>query len=188
VSGRGAPARRAGATRREALAAAGAASLAAAATARAAANPDRERAKRAVRKAIEGEQATAVAFEAIANSDALAEDRVETMRVLLDHAKAHVEELSDLYEQQTGEDAPLAPTRTKIPGLDSLEGERDALVLALRLEEEAIALHLDAIRLYRNPSMLRPMAGALATDAQHLVLLRQLLRRPPVPEPFERGA
>jgi hypothetical protein len=36
--------------------------------------------------------------------------------------------------------------------------------------------------------MLRPMGGALGTDAQHLVLLRQILGRPPVPEPFERGA
>jgi rubrerythrin len=176
------------ATRREALAAAGAATLSVAAPARAGEDPDRERAQRAVREAIEAEQATAVAFEAIANSDVLAEDHVETMRVLLDHAKAHVEELGDLYEQQTGKDAPLAPTRTKIPGLDALSDEREALTLALRLEEEAIALHLDAIRLYRNPSMLRPMAGALATDAQHLVLLRQLLGRRPVPEPFERGA
>ena len=175
------------ATRRQALLAAGAASVAAAAPARAA-DPDRERAERAVRAAVGGEQTTAVAFEAIANSDVLREDHVETMRVLLDHAKAHATELAELYEKQTGEDEPLPPTRTKIPGLDALSGERQALRLALRLQQEAIALHLDAVRLYRNPTMLRLIAGAMGTDAQHLVLLRVLLGEKPVPEPFERGA
>jgi rubrerythrin len=168
------------------LAAAGALPLAAAVPARAA-DPERERAERAVRAAVSGEQTTAVAFEAIANSDVLAEDHVETMRVLLDHAKAHVAALEKLYEAQIGEDAPLAPTRTRIDGLDDLRGERDALRLALRLEQEAIAAHLDAVRLYRNPAMLRLIAGAMGTDAQHLVLLRSLLGVRPVPHPFERG-
>jgi hypothetical protein len=36
--------------------------------------------------------------------------------------------------------------------------------------------------------MLRLIAGAMGTDAQHLVLLRELLGEPPVPAPFERGA
>jgi rubrerythrin len=176
------------ASRREALAAAGAASLAAAAPVRAADDPERERAERALRAAVRGEQATAVAFEAIANSDVLGEEHVETMRVLLDHAKAHSTALEKLYEKQTGEDPPLPPTRTKIPGLDALSDQRQALRLALRLEEEAIALYLDAVRLYRNPTMLRLIAGTLGTDAQHLVLLRRLLGEPPVPEAFERGA
>jgi rubrerythrin len=175
------------ATRRELLAAAGAASLAAAPVARAA-DPERERAKRAVRAAVAGEQTTAVAFEAIANSDVIGEDHVEIMRVLLDHAKVHSTELENLYAKLTGEDKPLPPTRTQIRGLGHLRDERAALRLALRLEEEAIAAHLDAVRLYRNPSMLRLIAGALGTDAQHLVLLRALLGEPPVPRPFERGA
>ena len=153
-----------------------------------AADPDRERAIRAVRTAVAGEQTTAVAFEAIANSDVLAEEHVETMRVLLDHAKAHVAALEDLFKTQTGEDPPLAPTRTTIDGLDDLRDERDALVLALRLQQRAIALHLDAVRLYRSPAMLRLIAGVLGTDAQHLVMLRQLLGQRPVPAPFERGA
>jgi hypothetical protein len=173
-------------TRRQVLGAAGALPLAAAVPARAE-DPERERAERAVRAAVSGEQTTAVAFEAIANSDVLGEDHVETMRVLLDHAKAHVTALEKLYEAQTGEDAPLAPTRTRIDGLDDLRGEHDALRLALRLEQEAIAAHLDAVRLYRNTAMLRLIAGAMGTDAQHLALLRSLLGLRPVPEAFERG-
>jgi hypothetical protein len=35
--------------------------------------------------------------------------------------------------------------------------------------------------------MLRLIAGAMGTDAQHLVLLRSLLGLRPVPEAFERG-
>jgi hypothetical protein len=175
------------ATRRTVLGTALAAPLAGAGAARAA-DPDRERGERAFRAAIEGEQAAAVAFEAIANSDQLLDEHVETMRVLLDHAKAHVEPLVDLYERQTGDDPPLAPSRAKIEGLDGLRGERAALRLALRLTEEAIALHLDAVRLHRNTSMIRLVAGAIGTDAQHLVLLRSLLGEEPVPRAFERGA
>ena len=181
------------ATRREAIAAAGAASIAGGAAlgagaVRAADDPERERAKRALRAAVQAEQTTAVAFEAIANSDLIGEEHVETMRVLLDHARAHVAALEKLYETQTGEDRPLPPTRTKVPGLDALTRREQALELALRLEEEAIARYLDAIRLYRNTAMLRLIAGALGTDAQHLVLLRTLLGREPVPSAFERGA
>jgi hypothetical protein len=175
------------ATRRQLLVAAGAAPLAAAVPARAA-DPDRERAIRAVRSAVAGEQTTAVAFEAIANSDVLGDDHVETMRVLLEHAKAHVAALEKLFEAQTGDDPPLAPTRTTIDGLDDLRGERDALRLALKLQQQAIGAHLDAIRLYRNPAMLRLIAGSMGTDAQHLVLLRTLVGARPVPAPFERGA
>lgn len=175
------------ATRREALAAAGAAALVAAPLARAA-DPDRERAIRAARAAVAGEQRAAVAFEAIANSGVLHEDNVEAMRVLLDHTRAHVRVLERLFASQTGEDRPLPPTRNQIAGLDDLGGEREALRLALRLEQEAIAAHLDAIRLYRNPLMLRLIAGAMGTDAQHLVMLRGLLGEEPVPAAFERGA
>ncbi|MDQ3934596.1 MAG: ferritin-like domain-containing protein, partial [Actinomycetota bacterium] len=152
-----------------------------------AADPDSERGERAFRAAVRGEQTTAVAFEAIANSDQLREEHVETMRVLLDHAKAHVDALAELFEKQTGDDAPLAPNRSEIEGLDGLRGQRPALRLALRLTEEAIALHLDAVRLRRNTAMLRLVAGAMGTDAQHLVLLRSLLGEEPVPLPFERG-
>ena len=175
------------ATRRQVLAAAGAASLAAAPPARAA-DPDRERAIRAAGAAAAGEQRAAVALEAIANSDVLGEENVETLRVLLGHTRAHVRVLEKLFEAQTGQDRPLPPTRTQIAGLDDLGGEREALRLALRLEQEAIAAHLDAIRLYRNPAMLRLIAGAMGTDAQHLVMLRALLGDEPVPAPFERGA
>lgn len=176
-------------TRRQIIAAVGTLPLTATVAAPArAADPDRERAIRAVRTAVSGEQATAVAFEAIANSDVLAEEHVETMRVLLDHAKVHVAALEDLFEAQTGEDPPLAPTRTTIDGLDDLRDERDALVLALRLEQEAIGAHLDAVRLYRSTTMLKLIAGVMGTDAQHLVMLRELLGQRPVPEPFERGA
>lgn len=175
------------ATRRQVLVAAGAAPLAAAPLARAA-DPDRERGLRAARAAVAGEQRAAVGLEAITNSDVLGEENVEAMRVLLDHTLAHVRVLEKLYAAQSGEERPLPPTRTQIEGLDDLTGEREALRLALRLEEQAIASHLNAIRVYRNPTMLRLIAGAMGTDAQHLVMLRQLLGEDPVPGPFERGA
>ena len=175
-------------TRRQALAAgAGIAALAAAPLARAA-DPQRERALRAARAAVAGTQRAAVGLEAIGNSDVLREDHVETLRLLLDHTRAHVRVLEEFYEGASGEDRPLPPTRNQIEGLDDLGDEREALRLALGLEEEAVAAQLDAIRLYRNPVFLRLVTGVMGTTAQHLVLLRQLLGTEPVPAAFERGA
>ncbi|HEX8066079.1 MAG TPA: ferritin-like domain-containing protein [Thermoleophilaceae bacterium] len=178
--------RAAGFSRRAALAAAAAAPAAALPLAARAAT-DAERERRALRAAVAGEQRSAVAFEAIANGDLLGEEATAAIRVLLDHAKAHVAALEPVFRAQTGEKPPLAPSRTAIPGLTGLRGGRDALRLAARLEERAIAAHLDAVRLSRNSALLKLIAGSMGSDAQHLVLIRQLLGDDPVPAPFERG-
>jgi ferritin-like protein len=177
------------ATRRQALAGGAAAALTAAAPARAASADDerRDRERRAVSDAVAAEQATAVAFEAIANGDFLDEHQAGTMRILLDQAKAHATGLADLFEKTTGEDAPLPPRRTEIPDLSRVHTGGGALRLAERISAAAIATHLDAIRLTRNSAVLKLIAGAMGTDAQHLVMLRQLLGQDPAPAPFERG-
>jgi hypothetical protein len=43
------------------------------------------------------------------------------------------------------------------------------------------------VRRSHNAQLLKLIAGAVGSDAQSLVLLRQLLREPPVPRAFERG-
>ena len=43
------------------------------------------------------------------------------------------------------------------------------------------------VRYLGDPNLLRTVAGAMGTDGQHLVVLRQLAHRAPVPGAFERG-
>jgi hypothetical protein len=175
-------------TRRQVLAGAALALPVLAAPARAQDQDERrERERRAVRASVAAEQAAAVAFEAIANNELLNERQSVTIRLLLDHAKAHAAELEEAFEAQLGEDPPLAPRRTRIPGLARVRTAREALGLAARIEEAVIATHLDSVRLTRNSTLLKLICGSTGTGAQHLVVLRQLLGQDPAPAPFERG-
>jgi hypothetical protein len=140
-----------------------------------------------VRDSVAAEQASAVAFEAIANSDVLDEGAAATMRVLLDHSKTHATVLADAYERATSEDPPLPPRRAEIPGVKGIRTRRGALRLAERIEDAVVATHLDTARLTRNSTILKLVGGAMGTDAQHLVMLRELLGEHGAPDAFERG-
>ncbi len=178
-------------TRRRALQAAGAAGAALAVPVAAAAAIDKDLLKKDERHvlaaSIFGEAAKSVAFEAIANGHLLKASQVETIRVLQDHAKQHTSLLGMLMKQNLGADAPLAPTREAIPGLLGLHDASAALLLALELEERAVAKHITAARELHDAQILRAVAGIVASDGQHLVVLRQLLHIEPIPSAFERG-
>lgn len=178
-------------TRRDALRSAAATALAPlAAPARAAAlklEELRKLERAAVARAVSGEQTAKVAFEAIANSGVLDDRTTATMRVLLDHATQHADMLAQTFQEELGEEPPLAPKRAAIPGLARLRTQPDALRLAMRLEEQAIGAHLGAVRRSHNAQLLKLIAGVVGSDGQGLVLLRQLLHEPAVPHAFERG-
>jgi hypothetical protein len=141
----------------------------------------------AVARAVSGEQVAKVAFEAIANGGVLDARTTATMRVLLDHAAQHADLLAETYREELGEKPPLAPKRTAIPELARVRSAPDALRLAMRIEQRAIAAHLGAVRRSHNAQLLKLIAGVVGSDGQNLVLLRQLLHEPAVPHAFERG-
>lgn len=178
-------------TRREAIARTAAAALAPLALPRTAAALTLDELKRlerlAVARALSAEQATKVAFEAIANSGVLDDRTTATMRVLLDHATQHADLMAQTYTSELGQEAPLPPTRTSIPGLARVRTQPDALRLAEQLERRAIGAHVAAVRRTHNAQLVKLIAGVVGSDAQNLVLLRQLLHEPAVPAAFERG-
>jgi hypothetical protein len=141
----------------------------------------------AVAAAVAAEQTAKVAFEAIANSGVLDDRTTATMRVLLDHASQHADLMAETFREELGDDPPLPPKRTAIPGLAELRTQPEALRLATALEQRAIAAHLAAVRRTHNAQLLKLIGGVVGSDGQNLVLLRQLLHRPPVPRAFERG-
>jgi Ferritin-like domain len=178
-------------TRRDALARAAAAGLAPLALAPAASALRLEDVRKLEREAVGGavraEQLAAVAFEAIANGGALDDRTTATMRILLDHATEHADLLAKAFKEALGDEPPLPPRRAEIPGLAGFHDQRGALRLAARIEEQAIAAHLAAVRRTHKGQLLKLIAGVVGSDGQALVLLRQLLDRPPVPSAFERG-
>jgi hypothetical protein len=178
-------------TRREALARAAAAGLAPLAAAPVAhgltLDEVRHLEREAVGAAVRAEQLAAVAFGAIAGGGVLDDRNTATMRILLDHATEHAELLAKAYEETLGDDPPLAPRRAEIPGLDGSHDQRSYLRFAVRIEERAIAAHIAAVQRTRKAQLLKLIAGVVGSDAQALVLLRQLLGRRAVPSAFERG-
>jgi hypothetical protein len=143
--------------------------------------------REAVSASVAAEQRATVALEALANGGVLDDRTTATVRILLDHATQHADGLGHVFHDALGEDAPLAPKRTAIPALAAVRRRDDALRLAEDLLERAIATHLHAVTRTHKGEILKVIAGTVGSDAQGLVLLRQLLGEPPAPFAFERG-
>jgi rubrerythrin len=171
------------ATRREALAGAAAATLALYAPASALADAKAERSKASLIAVLNLEQTALVAYEAIANAGVLA----PTLRQFLDQDRQHADQLVAAI-QSMGAKPPIPPRRTDIPGLQRATQSRDAaLGFAISLELRTIAAYQGAVRDVTDSNVLRTCAGAMGTDAQQLVVLRQLAGKDPVPRAFETG-
>jgi rubrerythrin len=170
-------------TRREAIAAAIAAGAALALPEMAVASSEEDDARAALGTVFAIEQTALVAYEAIANNGVLK----DTLKGFVDQERQHCAQIQAEL-QSMGAKPPIPPRRTDIPGLHAALGSRRAaLTFAIALEERAIGAYEAAIGALIDPNFMRTSAGAMGTDAQHLVILRQLAGLPPVPGPFERG-
>jgi rubrerythrin len=172
-------------TRRQALAATGAFVLAGPAAARAD-EDEQKRAQSALAAALRVEQTAVVAYEAIANSGRLSARVTTLMRALLDDDRQHADQLVSALEAM-GVKPPIPPRRANIPGLARVRSDSDVAAFAIELELRAVGAYSEAVSNLSDPNVLRTVAGAMGTDGQHLVVLRQLAGRNPVPHAFERG-
>jgi rubrerythrin len=172
-------------TRRQALAAAAAAGVTAAALPLpAAAQEDEEELWRdALDAVLRLEQTALVAYEAIANSGIL----TNTLRGFLDQERQHADQLEATLET-LGAEPPIPPRRADIARLDSaLRSRGGAARFAIALELRTVAAYQEAIEHARDPNVIRTSAGAMGTDAQQLVVLREIAGEAPVPRAFETG-
>ncbi len=62
-----------------------------------------------------------------------------------------------------------------------------SLVFAVELETAAVGAYYDAHQRLEDAKLLQAGASIMANEGQHLVVLRQLLGRSPVPNAFETG-
>jgi uncharacterized membrane protein len=72
-------------------------------------------------------------------------------------------------------------------GLGDARSQADIANLAIELEMAAVAAYLDAQRKLIDAKLLQTGASIMANEAQHLVVLRQAVKRDPVPNAFETG-
>jgi hypothetical protein len=168
------------ATRRQALLGAGAALVFPAA---AFADAEEDRAKASLVGVLRLEQTALVAYEAIANSGVLK----EVLRGFLDQEREHVAELQDALDGM-GAKPPIPPRRADIQDLDvALTSRPAAARFAIGLEQRTVAAYQAALRDLTDSNVMRVSAGAMGTDAQQLVILRQIIGEDPLPRALETG-
>jgi hypothetical protein len=149
----------------------------------AASDDEQKLAQRALATALKLEQTAVVAYEAIANSGRLSGRATTLMRALLDDDRQHTEQLVAALSGM-GVKPPIPPRRATIPGLAAVRDDVGAADFAIDLERRAVGAYLGAVGKLSDANLLRTLAGAMGTDGQHLVVLRQLVGRPPVPGAF----
>jgi hypothetical protein len=145
-----------------------------------------KRALAALTAALRFEQSAVVGYEAIANSGRLSGRVTTLMRDLLDDDGQHAQQLVTALESM-GATPPIPPRRATIAGLSAVRTDVDAADFAIGLELRSVGAYTEAVRNLSDPNLVRTVAGAMGTDGQHLVVLRQLARREAVPAAFERG-
>jgi len=104
-----------------------------------------------------------------------------------EHAGALTTALTDLGQPQ-----PAQPTAKDIgsvvKGIDDVNSQADILNFAIELETAEVAAYHDAQQKFYDAKLLQAGASIMASEGQHLVVLRQALNKPPVPNAFETGS
>ena len=181
-------------TRRDALRNAGGVALAASAaplllgvrTAFAATTGDEDTMLAAVRL----EQGLVVAYRRLAGSSALGPAAVALARRFGDQEQAHLDAVTKQL-QRLGGVVPAQPAPDMVKAgraaVTDLHTQQALLAFAGALETNAIAAYYEAQQSLRRAVLLQTTAAIMANEGQHLALLREALRRPPVPNAFEIG-
>jgi hypothetical protein len=167
-------------TRRQALLAGGAA-LVLPAVARA--DAEKDQATASLVAVLRLEQTALVAYEAIANSGLLK----DVLRGFLEQERQHAAQLVTALDGM-GAKPPIPPRRAAIQGLPAaLRSHPAAARFAIALELRTIAAYQQALRDLTDANVMRVSAGAMGTDAQQLVVLRQIAGEDPLPRALETG-
>jgi rubrerythrin len=142
-------------------------------------------------QAITLERVAVLAYDTIVGNG-LVSDRLERqMRLLRGHEQQHADVLTKALTDLGGTPPP-APSGVQdvdkvVKGLGNVRTQADALSFAIELETAAVAAYHDAQAKLVEAKLLQTGASIAANEGQHLVVLRQAARRPPVPHALETG-
>jgi hypothetical protein len=98
-------------------------------------------------------------------------------RLFGEHCREHVDGLELAYRNRAGSLPDVAAPPVDPPGRET----------AMKLETEAVAACYRAIGALRDGRLLPAFAAIMACHGQHLVVLREELRRDPLPAALETG-
>jgi hypothetical protein len=137
-------------------------------------------------RAIRLEQSAVLAYESALKSGRLDERTERTVQLFHRHEQEHARALIAALEEMDGT-PPEPPAPEQVAGLADLRTQREIVSFALGLEAMAVAAYFDALSRLEDSKLVQAAASIMASDGQHLVVLRQMLGEDPVPSAFEDG-
>jgi rubrerythrin len=140
--------------------------------------------------AIKLERIAVLAYGAGIDSGLLSRDVTNIGRRFRDHEQEHADRLTTALKD-IGGTPPPAPTAKDLAsvakGIGDVKSQADVANVAIELELAAVAAYYEAQKKFSDAKLLQAGASIMANEAQHLVVLRQTVKRDPVPNAFETG-
>ncbi|MBA3300689.1 MAG: ferritin-like domain-containing protein [Thermoleophilaceae bacterium] len=136
--------------------------------------------------AVALEQVAVVAYSSAASSGLLDPRTKRVFERFREQEQEHADGLGAALEQRGGR-TPKPPSAAQVPGLEKLRSQAEVVDFAIELETTALAAYYAAVQKLKNPALLETGASIMANEGQHLVVLRRLAGREPVPNAFETG-
>jgi rubrerythrin len=140
--------------------------------------------------AIGIEQVAVLAYDAALGGRLLTPSLAKVVTRFRDHEQAHADTLTRALTDLGGTPPPKATDadlQKALKGVADPRSQADIVNISIELEMAAVAAYLDAQRKLIDAKLLQTGASIMANEAQHLVVLRQAVKRAPVPSAFETG-
>jgi rubrerythrin len=145
-----------------------------------------------VANAINLERVAVIAYARAIDSGLLSPAMLRIARRFRDHERAHADALTTALTDLGGSPPPppkgLADVDKVVKGLGDVTSQADVVNFAIELETAAVAAYYDAQAKLIQAKLLQTGASIMASEGQHLVVLRKAVRKEPVPNAFETGA
>jgi hypothetical protein len=137
------------------------------------------------------ERVSALAYDTILRKDVLSDRLARQVRVLrgheLQHAAALTKALTDFGASAPPPPAGVEDVDKVVKGLEDVRSQADALSFAIELETAVVAAYHDAQAKFVANKLLQTAGSIMGCEGQHLVVLREAARQPPVPNALETG-
>jgi rubrerythrin len=142
-------------------------------------------------RAITLERVAVLAYDTVIAGGLLSPSVLATVRTLRAHEQAHADTLAKALTDLGGTPPPapqgVADVDKVVKGLSDVKTQADVVRFAIALEQTTVAAYLDAQRNFVEVKLMQTSATIMASEGQHLVVLRRAAGQDPVPSAFETG-
>jgi rubrerythrin len=114
----------------------------------------------------------------------------DVLRRFQGHEQLHASTLTKALTDLGGTPPPKSTEQdvdAVVKGIEGVRSHADAASFAIELEMAAVAAYYDAQSKFIDAKLLQTGVAIMANEGQHLVVLRQFVKQPPLPNPFEIG-